>query len=460
MKDPESPEEAVEALPLPAPNAPEPLSMGAVLRVVTLRRLWYAQIVSVFGDFLALFAVITVMTYTLRANAQQVTGIQIAYLLPIAVLGIISGVFVDRWPVKITLVSSDYIRAALCLLLIPAFTSVYGFYAVMASISIFSSFFAPAQGIAIRSTVPMHGLRSANSLMQQVMFIMRIVGGPIAVVIVRVFGAKTCYVLDSVSFLASGTLIASIALTLPQRSAVVQTVEGKSAVVVTSDKPEKTGVARILSDMKQGLSFIFHHAALLFVIIAMAAGMFVMGCFGPLIAIFVRDTLHASSKIFAVCSAAIGIGLFSGITILNAAAKKVKNTVLVYFGLGGIALGTLLMAVAPHIVLFHLRGQFIALDALLTVLGCFTIGFACGGIIIPSQTMIQQETPPAMLGRVGSTVMSLIFSAQIAGLVLSGVLANHTSVRRVFALCTVMLAVLIAAGKLWMEPEEHPSPAA
>src|ERR1700748_2328656 len=107
-----------EALPLPAPTAPEPLSMGAVLRVAPLRRLWYAQIVSVFGDFLALSAVITVMTYTLHANAQQVTGIQIAYLLPIALLGIISGVFVDRWPVQPTLVSSDFIRAGLVLLLL------------------------------------------------------------------------------------------------------------------------------------------------------------------------------------------------------------------------------------------------------------------------------------------------------------------------------------------------------
>ena len=43
--------------------------MGAVLRVpVTMRRLWYAQIVSVFGDFLALFAVITVMTFQLHAT--------------------------------------------------------------------------------------------------------------------------------------------------------------------------------------------------------------------------------------------------------------------------------------------------------------------------------------------------------------------------------------------------------
>jgi len=448
-------DEAVEAVPIPAPNAPsapEPLSMRAVLGIATMRRLWYAQIVSVFGDFLALFAVITVMTFKLHASAQQVTGIQIAYLLPIALLGIVSGVFVDRWPVKPTLVASDYIRAGLCLALLLVH-NVYGFYVVLAGISVFSSFFSPAQGIVLRTVVPMHGLRAANSLIQQVMFIMRIIGGPIAVFIVNHFGAKTCYIADSVSFVASGTLIASLPLVLPQKSAVVEQVEGRNAVVVTSEKTQKTGLSRILADMKDGASFIFHHAALLFVIVALAAGMFVMGCFGPLIAIFVRDTLHASTRVFGYASAMIGVGLFVGVTILNAAAKKLKNTVLVYGGLSGIALGTLMMAAAPHIV-FQAGRHTVAVDVVMTIVGCFMIGFAAAGIIIPSQTMVQQETPHAMLGRVGSTLMSLIFSAQIAGLVLSGILANHTSVRRVFAICTAMLVVLIVAGKLWMEPKE------
>ena len=70
-------------------------------------------------------------------------------------------------------------------------------------------------------------------------------------------------------------------------------------------------------------------------------------------------------------------------------------------------------------------------------------------------TLIQQETPQQMLGRVGSTVMSMIFSAQIAGLILSGVLANHISVQHVFGICAVMLVLLAIAGKLWMEPKPH-----
>src|ERR1700734_1586933 len=128
-----------EAIPIPSP-VPDPLSMREVLAIAPLRRLWYAQTVSVFGDFMALFAVITVMTFTLHATPQQITGVQIAYLLPIAVLGVISGVFVDRWPVKTTLVASDYVRSVLCLFLIFA-NNVWEYYVVMASISIFSSFF-------------------------------------------------------------------------------------------------------------------------------------------------------------------------------------------------------------------------------------------------------------------------------------------------------------------------------
>jgi hypothetical protein len=48
--------------------------------------------------------------------------------------------------------------------------------------------------------------------------------------------------------------------------------------------------------------------------------------------------------------------------------------------------------------------------------------------------------------------MSLVFTAQICGLVLSGVLADRMGVRHVFAVCAVLLVLLTAAGRLWMHP--------
>src|SRR6201991_1101081 len=209
-----------ESIPKPPidPELPAPLSMREVMRIPMLRRLWYAQVISVFGDFLALFAVIGVLTFQLHATPQQVTGVQIAYMLPIAVLGILAGVFVDRWPLKPTMVSSDSIRAALVLLLIFA-RQAWHFYAILAAISVVSSFFTPAQGVAIRSAVPLHGLRSANALMQQVMFGMRIIGPAIAAFMVAYLGSASCYILDSVSFVGSACIIASLVFLKPEKAA-------------------------------------------------------------------------------------------------------------------------------------------------------------------------------------------------------------------------------------------------
>jgi MFS family permease len=401
--------------------------MGEVMRIPMLRRLWYAQVVSVFGDFLALFAVISILTFKLHATAQQVTGVQIAYMLPIAVLGILAGVFVDRWPLKPTMVSSDSIRAALCLLLLAAH-QIWHFYAILAAISIVSSFFTPAQGVAIRSAVPLHGLRSANALMQQVMFGMRIIGPAIAAFMVAYLGSASCYIFDAVSFVASACLIASVALVRTAPKPAAPGAENSSAI------------GKIWLDMKQGISFIVHHAALFFVILAMAAGMFVIGCFGPLIAIYVRDSLHASTKMFGIVSPMIGIGMLLGINGLNTFGKKLSNTLLVYSGLCGIAVGLVILTLLTHVWS--------------TLVGNFIIGIAVAAIIVPAQTLFQQATPPELMGRVGSTFMSIVFAAQIAGLVLSGVLTQHIGVRQVFALCAVMLVVLMAVGKLWMEPKK------
>jgi len=428
------PETAGEARPHAAnpsasPSAtppPAPLSMREVLRITTMRRLWYAQIVSNFGDFLALFAVIGVLTFKLHATAQQVTGVQISYLVPIAILGILAGVFVDRWPLKRTLVSSDVIRGFLCLLLLVS-TQIWHFYLILAAISVVSSFFGPAQGVVIREAVPLHGLRSSNALMQQVMFMMRIVGPAAAGMLVAAFGPKVCYWLDAASFFASASFIASVAI---QRSAAVHkhtTAEDKGAI------------AKIWHDMQQGMSFILHHAALFFVILAMSAGMFVIGCFGPLIAVYVRDSVHAGNTVYGWASAMIGVGMLAGVNGLNTYGTKIRNTVLVYSGLLGIAVGLVFLCLLTRVWS--------------TLLGDFLIGCSVAGIIIPAQTLMQQETPPELMGRVGSTFMSCVFTAQILGLLLSGALAQFTGVRNVFAICAAMLVLLTLAGKLFMEPK-------
>ena len=412
---------------------PAVMTFRQVLELTVMRRVWYAQVVSLFGDFLALFAVLSVVTYRMHGTPTQVTGVSIAYMAPIVVLGPLSGVFVDRWPIKPTLVSSDLIRAALVLLLFAA-GSLWQIYVILAALSCVSSFFAPAQSVTIRTHVPPQGLISANALMQMAMLIARIIGPAAAGMLVAAFGASVCYAVDLVSFLASAALIGSVAIHRP--------LSGKAS---GSEQPEGTGAKRrlraLINDMREGGSFIFHHAAVSFVVMAMAAGMFVIGCFGPLIAIWVREALHASAFVFGVVSAMVGVGMMFGMPAVRRISGRVSNATLVLSGLAGIGVGALLLGALPW--------------AVASAFACFTLGFTFAGVIVPAQTLLQRETPHALMGRISSTSMSVIFFGQLAGLILSGVLAQRLGVRAVFFLCAVLAWILTGAGRLLLRTERH-----
>ena len=402
------------------------MTFREVLGLTVMRRVWYAQIVSLLGDFLAIFAVISVVTYRMHGTPQEVTGVQIAYMLPLALLGPLSGVFVDRWPLKPTLIGSDLIRAALVLVLF-ATTSMWQIYAVLCALSSVSSFFAPAQSVTIRNHVPPHGLISANALMQIAMMGTRVVGPAAAGALVAAFGPNICYAVDFVSFLVSAALISSVAILRPPAPPKTESANSR--------------VHAILIDMGEGMRFIFHHAAISFVVMAMAAGMFVIGCFGPLIAIYVREWLHAQAGVFGLVSAMVGTGMMVGVPIVRRLAGRLSNSTLVLSGLAGVGVGALILGAVPRVSA--------------SMLGCFTLGFAFAGVIVPAQTLLQQETPHALMGRISSTTMSVVFFSQLVGLLLSGLLADAFGVRAVFLLCAVLAWMLTGAGRLLLNTERH-----
>src|SRR6267142_2066770 len=253
--------------PATAAAPPAPMTFGDVLRIDVMRRVWYAQVISLFGDFLALFAVIAVVSFTMHGTPNQITGVQIFYMLPLVFVGPIAGVFVDRWPLKPTLVASDLIRAGLAMLLIPA-TSMWQVYVVLAALSCVSAFFGPAQTVTIRSHVPAPGLMSANALMQMAFMGMRVVGPAAAGAIAASFGPRTCYAIDVVSFVVSAALIASVAIRRPP-----------SAASSTQAAPSSSNrIHAIWRDLVAGVSFIVHHSACLFVVLAMAEVLVTIGC--------------------------------------------------------------------------------------------------------------------------------------------------------------------------------------
>lgn len=401
--------------------------MRDALKIPGFKRLWLAQGVSILGDFLAIFGVINLITFRWHGTPLQVTNVMIAYIIPITVVAPLAGVFVDRWNVKRTMIASDLIRSVLILGLLFV-TRLEHIYVIFLLVSTVSSFFGPAQSVTLRTLVPLHGLLSANALMSQAFYTMRIIAPAAAGLLVYWLGESSCFYLDTVSFIFSAAMLSTIV--------VMRVVSQKSGA------GEKS-VRGLLRDYTAGSRFVLTHPAISFVMIAMMTAMFVLSCFSPLISVYVRDQLHAGTRAFGLISAMIGVGLIVGTQTVNAVAKGLSKKHVALSGIFGLSFATFILAL--------FKTSFLAGASM------FGIGFAIAFIVVPAQTLMQQETPPDMLGRVSSSFMAVFSLSQLLGLVLSGSLADMIGIRRLFFYSAVLLTVLTAGGYLWLRdtrPEE------
>jgi len=276
----------------------------------------------------------------------------------------------------------------------------------------------PAQSVTIRTVVPPEGLLAANAMMAQAFYIVRLLSPAAAGALVAWLTEKSCFYLDVVSFVFSAAMISGLAVLRPARA-----------------QGEKT-VKSLTKDFLAGNKFIFTHAGLAFVFIAMAVAMFVLSSFSPLISIYIRDTLHAGTIIFGAVSAMVGVGMIVGTQLVTRLVRNRSKANVVLGGLFSLGMGAAML------------GTF--RNSPMAALSTFTMGLAIAFVWIPAQTMSQQETPPAMVGRVSSTFMSLISISQVFGLLLSGYLAQKIGIRSVFMACAGVLALISAIGYFTM----------
>ncbi len=398
-----------------APSAAPALTIRQVLAIPAFRKLWLATLVSIFGDFLALYAIFSEMTFRMHASARAITLVTVFFLLPLALVGPVAGVFVDRWHPRRTMVTSDIARAALVLGLVFAHAP-WHIYMVFLALSTFSSFFTPARSVAMPQIVPLHGLMGANALIQQTVQILQMGSPVVAGALAGWAGPSSCYYLDSASFVFSGLMIATIAI--PARP-----------------PHANREVKPIVRDLMSGMRFIVGHPVIGFVILSIAAGTFAISAFGSLIAVYVRDVLHANSYVFGALGSSIGAGMLAGGFAVTPVARRIQQKAhLITAGilLCGASIG--MIALIPNTAT--------------AVAGCVALGVGASLLTIAAMTLMQGQVPAEMRGRVSSSSMSLISLSQGVALLFAGDLASRLGIAKVFYGSAMLLFVIAIAGTL------------
>lgn len=173
------------------------------------RFLWLGQVVSQLGDWfnsVAIYALLLELTGTATSVALMI----IVQFLPMAVVGPLAGVVVDRVNRRRLMIAADVLRGVLVLglLLVQGAQHVWLVYLLMGATVTATAFFEPARTAVIPGVTTREQLLTANALSSATWSAMLAIGAGIGGIVTAAFGRDTAFVVNAVSFFASAVFIA------------------------------------------------------------------------------------------------------------------------------------------------------------------------------------------------------------------------------------------------------------
>ena len=133
--------------------------------------LWFSQIISQFGDKLAMMALIGLVYEKAPGSAYELTKLFMFVIVPVFLIGPVAGVYSDRWSRKWTMIFSDILRGFLVFAiigywaLVPSLQPVFPVYIIVFLIFSITRFFIPAKMAIVPELLTEDKILKGNSLM-------------------------------------------------------------------------------------------------------------------------------------------------------------------------------------------------------------------------------------------------------------------------------------------------------
>ena len=350
--------------------------------------LWFAQIVSNFGDRLNQMALIGLIYLRTPGSTIELAKLLSFTILPVFIIGPIAGIYVDRWNRKATMIACDIIRGVLVLLIpliIKYSTSMVPIYIVVFIIFSITRFFLPSRLSIIPDIVHKDKLLLANSLSSTTMMIATIVSFGFSGLIVAALGPQGGFYIDSASYFISAILIFFVAIKLKEDMELPK-VDIKSAVIAR----QRT----VIGDIKEGLAYLRGHEDVKMVANTMFLLMAGVGSIYIVIIVFIQEALKSSTRHLGLLVMFLGIGLFLGSLIYGKFGSRFSKRKVINFGLLTAGLVIVIFAVCLKFI-----PSFFIACVLSTVLGIFS-----APIIVSSNTLLHEVMPNEMRGRIFSSL--------------------------------------------------------
>ena len=430
-----------------------------MIRLDGFRKLWIGQIFSQLADkFYIVLMVFLIAQYWVSSDPQShgalaeiasairmdietraeritllATGIYVANTLPAILLGMLAGVWADRWPKRRVMVISNAMRALLvlfapfCLMPGPLFLGLsWGYWALLLMTfleSVLTQFFAPAEQAAIPLLVPSNQLLAANSLYQATSMAATIIGFALGQPILRLLNQ---------TFLKIG-LSGGEFLLLPFCYGMAAFSLSAIRLNETTQTQRSIGLGR---ELREGLQVLVKRATVrramrnLVLLYSLLAAMYVL-------AISLAGSISSLGPTgFGTLLAMSGLGMAIGAVLTAQLGHQISRH---HLGASGLAAITVCLA-----LLGQLQGRL-----LVTLMLCTVLGIGAALVAIPAQTTIQEDTPETERGRVFGLQNNLINIALSLPLVLAGTLVSSIGLEPVLILLAALAGLAALLERPW-----------
>jgi MFS family permease len=357
------------------------------------------------------------------------TGLATAvHAIPMVITGIFGGVIVDRLGFRRTAIISD-LMSAIAFGMIPVLYLTVGltFWQLLTLVFIGAIFDTPGftsrlsmmPDVAKRAGVR---LERANSISQTLSQGSILLAPALAGILIGIIGAAP------VLFVTTGLLFISVLAVL-----IFVPAELFGAQVPIEGRQQ-----RYLGELKRGLSFLINSKLIMALMISVTLIQFLRANLMVIMPVYVQD-YFASPTAFGFMFAALGGGGLVSSIMYGIWGHRLPRRPVVLVGVSSMMFAFFLLAATPPYWVI--------------LVGLVVIGFLAGPMIPLIFTLLQEQTPPDLRGRVFGFYDAGIFGAMIPGRLLAGYLIEWTGI--IQTLLLIGGTYILALFGVFLNPHLH-----
>ena len=367
-------------------------------------RLWWAGLFSSMGDWVALFATLTLAARLGGTQAETAILVPLgARLLPGLFFVAVGGVLADRFNRKTMMITADVGRGVFVLSL--AFVEdLVQLFVVSLLLELFTLLWQPSKEASVPNFVNPNDLATVNGLSLGAAYGTFPLGAALiwALDLVPDFGfteaidagpETLAFIVDAVTFLISAALIASIVFPKLKKP----------------ERPKEQGVvAAPFHDLKDGVRFVARNRNIRTIVLGMAVGLFGGGVLFALGESYARRVVGADQQGFYALLFALGTGAAVG--IIGASILGSKNARAdVSFGVGLTLTGVSMLAAA-------------GVKTIVGAMGWITfVGVGTGIAYVMGFSHLHENVEDEYRGRTFAALIALLRTGLLGSLAIAGV---------------------------------------